>query len=192
MKITTLTLVEGQSSTLIATVSPSDATDKTVTWVSEKPEVASVENGKVTALSGGQTTITASSGGHSASCVVDVLSEKDLDLQHKVTVQLSSNYGIALYNGNRFYTKKVTIRNNSIVDVYVNKVESPNCYYYSYDEYYSSMDISIPRIVSINSAVGTIKAGKSFELNLYCTQYPSSMGVTIRFTYNGHEYTITK
>ena len=188
---TSLTLVEGQTSTLTVKIEPYDATDKTVTWVSDNPEIASVENGKVTALSGGQTTISASSGGHSASCVISVLSEIDLDLPHAVTVQLNSSYGIALYNGNRFYTKKVTIRNNSIVDVYVNKVESPNCYYYSYDEYYSSMDISVPRIVSINSAVGTIKAGKSFELNLYCTQYPPSSSVIIWFKYNGHDYKIT-
>lgn len=186
---TTLMLVEGQSSTLTATVSPSDATDKTVTWLSEKPDVASVVNGKVTASHGGQTTITASAGARSASCVISVLSEKELDLSHKVTVNTNPGYGISLLNGKRYYLNKVTIYNKSIVDIYVSKIESPNCPYYSYES--SSGSFSFPEIVGINSSVGTIKAGKSFELELYCTQYSATQNVTIHFTYNGHNYFVT-
>ena len=68
-----LTLTVGESVTLIATVLPENATDKTVTWKSEKEEVASVDgNGNVKALSKGQTTIIASSGGKSATCIIKV------------------------------------------------------------------------------------------------------------------------
>ena len=69
---TTLTLIEGESSTLSATVSPSDATDKTVTWASSNVHVATVTGGKVTALSEGTSTITASCSGKSATCAVTV------------------------------------------------------------------------------------------------------------------------
>jgi uncharacterized protein YjdB len=71
----TLELVEGDSETLVATVKPDDATDKTVTWTSSNNAVASVDqNGKVTALAEGKATITASAGGKSATCLVNVRS----------------------------------------------------------------------------------------------------------------------
>ncbi len=70
-----LALTEGGSETLTATVAPANATNKNVTWVSDKPEVASVENGKVTAKKAGTATITVTSAADStkkASCVVTV------------------------------------------------------------------------------------------------------------------------
>ena len=68
-----LTLEEGQTTTLVATVSPAEATDTDVTWKSSNPEVAPVdENGTVQALSEGQAVITASAGGKSATCTVTV------------------------------------------------------------------------------------------------------------------------
>ena len=50
--------VNGQT-TLTATVVPDNATNKTVTWTSSAPAVATVVNGVVTALSAGTTVITA-------------------------------------------------------------------------------------------------------------------------------------
>ena len=70
---TSLTLEIGESYTLIATVSPSNATDKSVTWSSTNPSVASVSGGKVTAKSEGATTITATAhNGKTAACTVTV------------------------------------------------------------------------------------------------------------------------
>ena len=69
---TELTLTEGGSETLTATVTPDNATDKTVTWASNKESVATVENGVVTAVGEGTATITATAGGYEASCVVTV------------------------------------------------------------------------------------------------------------------------
>ena len=45
-----ITLEAGGSETLEATVAPDNATNKTVTWESNKPEIATVVNGKVTLL----------------------------------------------------------------------------------------------------------------------------------------------
>ena len=51
--------VGGETLTLTATVAPDDATDKTVTWTSSDPTVATVANGVVTAVAAGSATITA-------------------------------------------------------------------------------------------------------------------------------------
>ena len=53
-----LTLKTGTDGTLTATVLPENATDKSVTWSSDKPEVVSVDqDGHVTAHSTGKATI---------------------------------------------------------------------------------------------------------------------------------------
>ena len=70
---TTLSLAKGNSEILVATITPDNATDKTTSWSSSSSSVASIDNtGKVTALSGGSATITASAGGKSATCIVTV------------------------------------------------------------------------------------------------------------------------
>lgn len=62
----------GESLLLEATVSPSDATEKEMSWTSSDTGVATVENGLVTALSAGEAVITAAVGGCSAPCRVIV------------------------------------------------------------------------------------------------------------------------
>ena len=68
----TLTLEVGGSTNLTATVSPSNATNKSVTWSSSNQAVATVNNGTVTAVSPGTATITAMAGGKSGTCSVTV------------------------------------------------------------------------------------------------------------------------
>ena len=65
-------LVEGDSETLTATVSPNDATDKTVSWTSSNTGVATVKDGTITAIKEGEATITAKAGEKTASCKVIV------------------------------------------------------------------------------------------------------------------------
>ena len=70
---TELTLTEGESETLTATVKPDDATDKTVTWSSSNTAIATVDaNGKVTAVKEGNAIITAKAGEYTATCSVIV------------------------------------------------------------------------------------------------------------------------
>ena len=71
---TSATLTEGDEVTLTATVNPDNATNKNVTWSSSNNTVASVSNGKVTALKAGMATITAKTddGGKTATCEVSV------------------------------------------------------------------------------------------------------------------------
>ena len=57
---TSLTLNEGEAETLVPTVSPSNAADKTLKWTTSDSSIAAVdENGKVTAVSKGNATIKA-------------------------------------------------------------------------------------------------------------------------------------
>ena len=70
---TELTLEIGQSETLVATVKPDDATDKTVTWSSSDQTVATVDgNGLVTAIKTGYAVVYAKSGDEQAMCSVQV------------------------------------------------------------------------------------------------------------------------
>lgn len=69
---TELSMVTGETVTLVASVSPVTATDKTVVWESNNTEVATVEGGVVTAVAAGNATITATAGGKSATCSVVV------------------------------------------------------------------------------------------------------------------------
>lgn len=67
----TLTIARGETATLTATVEPADTTDKVV-WSSADKTIATVENGVVTAVGLGETTITAACGDKTASCKVTV------------------------------------------------------------------------------------------------------------------------
>ena len=71
----TLNLEVGQTRTLTATVTPDNATDKTVTWTSSDKNVATVDkdNGTVTAVGEGTATITATAAnGKKGACKVTV------------------------------------------------------------------------------------------------------------------------
>jgi len=70
---TNLNLAVGSEETLTATINPGSATNKTATWTSSDPEVATVVNGKVTAKKVGTATITVTVDGKSAQCEVKVV-----------------------------------------------------------------------------------------------------------------------
>ena len=75
MNTSNLTLMIGNSAVLSATVSPSNATEPRVKWISSNTSVATVSSeGVVTAVSAGSATITAwaSDGEHFATCTVAV------------------------------------------------------------------------------------------------------------------------
>ena len=72
---TNLEITEGSTATLVATISPSNASNKNVNWTSTSPSVALVNaNGMVSGMSQGNAIImvTTQDGGHIASCSVRV------------------------------------------------------------------------------------------------------------------------
>ena len=77
---TRMVLKPGETITLAATVKPDNATDKTITWTSTDPGIASVdENGKVTALVAGEVNITASAEDKTANCLIVVTDPENED-----------------------------------------------------------------------------------------------------------------
>lgn len=85
---TKTTLLVNETAQLTATVSPDNTTDKTVTFTSSNPSVISVDNnGLITAVSAGSSTITANCGSAVKSIEITVENEvidlKDLSLSKK-------------------------------------------------------------------------------------------------------------
>ena len=78
-----VSLNTGQSETLIATITPSDASEQSVIWASSDPAIATVEEGLVTAFSVGTAMITVKTveGDKTACCEVHVLDGNPLYTQ---------------------------------------------------------------------------------------------------------------
>lgn len=88
---TSLSLVKGNTATLTATVSPSNAS-QSVSWASSNTGIATVSNGKITAVAPGNATITVkTANGKTATC--------------KVTVSLASATGVSLNSTTLSLTK---------------------------------------------------------------------------------------
>ena len=96
-------IIEGESTTLKATVSPSDATDPSFIWGSDNTSVATVQNGTIVAISPGTANISVrtTDGNKTATCkitvkskVIDVtgitLSQSSISIKEEETLQLKA------------------------------------------------------------------------------------------------------
>ncbi len=133
---TSATLKKGEKLTLTSTVSPSNATNKTVTYTTSNSKVATVNgSGVVTAVSGGTATITAKADGKTATC--------------KVTVNVAQT-GIAASGS----TTKV-VSEGSTIKLTVVKV--PTDATDSYTTVWSSSDQSVATVSSDGTVKGVAK-----------------------------------
>ncbi len=109
---TELLMIEGNTADLIAIVRPDDATDKTVTWSTSDPAIATVDdNGIVTAIKQGNAIITAaSSNGIQAVCYVTVVPA--IVAVTEITV---SHNELTLIEGD-FFTLTATIKPDDATD----------------------------------------------------------------------------
>lgn len=109
----TLTLNEGESKTLTATVLPANATDRVVVWSVSPAGFATVVNGKVTGDKAGSCTVTATAGGKSASCAVTVAAvetaELIYDLPGETTLSIGFDTGLNLLEYAATETPQYTI-----------------------------------------------------------------------------------
>lgn len=96
----TLSLNTGESKTLVATITPPNATNRTIMWTSSAPSVATVDaNGKVEAIKKGTTTITAQTadGSFKDTCVVTVV------CSHSNTTTIPASASTCEKQGNEEY-----------------------------------------------------------------------------------------
>ncbi|NBC84375.1 MAG: T9SS type A sorting domain-containing protein [Bacteroidetes bacterium] len=134
---TELTLDEGSTSQLTATVNPENASDKSVTWSSSDTDVASVdENGLVTAVSNGTATITVTTniGDQTATCevTVNILTSIDKNWQGitavyplpvkevlNIDIKKAGNYTITLMelSGQIVYSNKQSVAESIAIPV---------------------------------------------------------------------------
>lgn len=140
-----LTLEKGRSTTLTATIAPSNTTDnKTITWSSSDTKIATVSNGIVKAVTAGTTTITATtSNGKKATCKITVTEQKitvgevsSLNLKNikakkmKVTfkkVSGAKGYQVVYSTNKKFKTvNEKTITKNTVT---LKKLEKKKKYY---------------------------------------------------------------
>lgn len=145
-----LNLVEGNSSKLTATVSPSNATNSSVKWVSSSPDVATVDDsGNVTALKAGSTMITCTAvdgSGVSASCMVTVKGttvnpstpskdEYTLKVSSVLKTKTSYNGGdliTAIVYTNAPFDKVFISTSNSNIQYYDSDINSDGSYIYAF------------------------------------------------------------
>lgn len=106
LSASTLSVNEGSTGTLTATVTPSTCTE-TVTWSSSDTSVATVADGTVTAVSAGNATITATCGNYSATCAVTIVET----VRHSITYSLTnvtSTSNTATVEDSTYYSTTLT------------------------------------------------------------------------------------
>lgn len=104
---TELTLIEGEADTLVATITPANATDQAMEWSSSDNAVATVDYGSVVAVAEGKATITVTtSNGKTASCTVTVEAEAE-EPPEQYTVTFYAQGG-QFENGKDTYEMQIT------------------------------------------------------------------------------------
>ena len=160
---TDLSLYKGSSEQLSATITPSNTTDKTITWQSSNSKVATVSNsGYVQAFEEGTTIITAKCGSASASCTVNV-SKGNVEV-----TGISLNYSNLVLTKGSIIQLLATINPSTANDAVVTWSSSDN----------SVATVSNTGIVaSINEGIATITAS--------CGNYNAKCIVTVTNNSNG-------
>ena len=95
-----LMLIPGDTVTLIAIVQPDDADNKSITWTSSNPVVATVnDNGLITAIIDGETTITATTqdGNKTATCLITVKEPEFIVVEFIPSLKISTLSGPDTY-----------------------------------------------------------------------------------------------
>ena len=124
---TSATVNKGSNITLTATVTPSNATNKTVTWTSSNTSVATVSGGVVKAVAAGTATITAkTSNGITATCKISVpapsnvlslnnvvFSAYSIDLGESITINCGAVNGTKPYT----YAANYSLDGGSVVTI---------------------------------------------------------------------------
>ena len=209
-------LTKGGTVTLTATVTPDNASNKTVTWTSSAPTVASVVNGVVTALSAGTADITATTedGGFTATYhltvkaqTVDVLatygyadntrlstgSGTEKSAAGYVTIGHTSKIQIS----NKLYPNGLTIRLSGADQVTGGSTASPYsdsamCWYTAAGVFSAGVYIHNADNFSLNSKMAVDSDAKGFTLSWKAGKVPETQyGIAFAVKGTGANLTVT-
>ena len=173
---TNMSLIEGETAELLATITPEDADDKSLSWQSDNPSIASVNSdGKITAKKAGSATITCSSASSNveAKCTISVS-----EISSYVTSYLSTGWtsvvsSTGMYQG---YFAKCKITNNSNVPIQVTS--------------YKVMNGS--SVVKEGALSKTVQGKQNHEIEFYTYNTSwSNYKLIWTYKYNGKDYTVS-
>lgn len=181
-------LMTGEELLLNVTVLPENASDKNVTFVSDKPEIAAVdENGKVTAKAVGQATITVTTkdGNKTAECSITVTqvlqapvvkavrNNKDITLSWNA-VENAAGYDVYKATDGKNFVKAASVTTAAYTDKalavgsYSYKVVAKGSGFYkdSADSNVAAADITVVKVtgVQLSAAALTINKGRTAVL----------------------------
>lgn len=175
----TLTLEIGNSSLLTAIVSPSDATENTVTWSSDNTNAVTVDqSGRIVAVGAGTAHITAKSNDSEAnvsgSCTVTV--QQPISLDH---LTITGDYKKTYYVGEEFdatglivnavYTQGgAQVRVENVTDDaefsgFDSSTAGPNTVTVSYNGFIETFDLSVLEVPVEKNTIKIVSSAEGFE-----------------------------
>ena len=171
-----ISLEIGETATLVAVITPNDATNKNVTWTSEDENIASVNNGVVTAIGPGETTITVTTedGQKTATCKITVTEEEEeliSTISYDYTELTNQNVTATI----TFNKEDVTITNNEGNNEYV--FEENGTFTFEYMDSEGNASQNIARVTwidkegpQININYETINNGKAVQVTIQANE----------------------
>ena len=185
---TSVSLAKGKSVTVKATVNPSNATTKTVTWSTSNKKIATVSGGKITAKAAGTAKITAKCGGKTATVTVKVTIPVTSVKLSKTSVTIGKGKSVtvkATINPSNATTKTVTwsTSNKKIATVKNGKItaKAVGTTYITAKCGGKTAKVKVtvknlPTKVKLNKSTATLKKGKSLTLKAVVT--PTKNAIT--------------
>lgn len=170
-----ISLIKGETSLLLANISPLDAENMDVSWSSSNTNIATVDNyGNILALSEGTAniTVTTADGGFSSVCNVSVVS-----ITEKITLTISTG---GIFNNNGFITGDVysNITNNSSFEITLTKFEIIDSYTNAVKARSTNPD-----------QLGVLRPGQRTNLGTKLNSVYRPIFIWY-FTFNGDSYTV--
>lgn len=162
LSVNSITINKGSSYQLTATVLPSNAANKNVTWSSSDTTVATVTNGVVTSIKEGSVTITVTTvdGGFTDTCLINVVASSSIVPVNDISL---SNHSLTLDTVGGSYTLTYTILPNNATNKNVTWLTSN------------------PTVLSVNNGVITANANGLATITVKTTDggYTDTCNVTV-------------